>query len=108
MSEPHHDKNEPPEGFDDLVKAVKPLAAEIQRMQSQMKAAGLFANDRELLDCPHCKLEEDVTASGVLITCQPESPGIDTGLRFQSLDTREDWWRCPVCGTEFRGEGISE
>jgi hypothetical protein len=108
MNESQPNKDETPEGYDDLLKAIKPLAAEIPKLQKRMKALGMFANDRELLDCPHCKLEEDVTSSGMLITCNPDSPGVDTGLRFIPADEREAWWHCPGCGTEFRGEGISE
>ena len=108
MSAPEDNENELPKSYDELVEAVMPLAAEVKKLQAQMKAAGMFAHDRELVDCPKCGLEEDVTSEGLLITCRHESPGVDTGLRFQPIDDREDWWRCPACGTEFRGEGIAE
>jgi rubredoxin len=108
MKPRHRNSDQPPEEGDELLEAIKPLAAEIGKLQSQLKAAGLFAHDRELLECPQCGVEEDVTAAGVLITCRPESPGVDTGHRFQSINGREEWWCCPECGTEFRGEGISE
>ncbi|MBE2281897.1 MAG: hypothetical protein IAE77_00390 [Prosthecobacter sp.] len=38
--------------IDDLVAAIRPLAAEIVALQKQMKAMGMFANDRELLELP--------------------------------------------------------
>jgi len=104
----HRNSDQPPEEGDELLEAVKPLAAEIGKLQSQLKAAGLFAHDRELLECSQCGLEEDVTAAGVLITCRPESLGVDTRKRFKPVDAHEEWWRCPECGFEFRGEGISE
>src|SRR5688572_22337114 len=91
--------------FDKLVEGTKPLTAEITKLRAQMEGLGLFAGDRELQDCRKCKLEEDVTAEGLLITSRSDSLGVDTGLRFQSVDDREDWWRCPACGMEFRGEG---
>ena len=100
--------SQPTEEGDELLKAVKPLAAEIGKLQSQLKAAGLFAHDRELLKCPQCGFEEDVTAAGVLIMCRPGFPRVDTGQRFQPINGREEWWCCPECGMEFRGEGISE
>ncbi len=104
-SHSHDDRNQV---FDKLVEGVRPLAAIITELRARMKAAGLFPNDRELLDCPKCKLEEDVTIDGALITCRSDLSGVDTTLRFQPLDDREDWWICPACGMEFRGEGISE
>ena len=104
-SDAHDDGNQ---AFDKLAEGIRPLAEVITELRARMKAAGPFPNDRELLDCPKCKLEEDVTIEGMLITCRSDSPGVDTNLRFQPLDDREDWWVCPACGVEFRGEGISE
>jgi hypothetical protein len=48
--------------YDDLLKAVKPLARNIRELQQKLKAMGGFAHDRELLECPKCRLQEDVTA----------------------------------------------
>ncbi len=42
--------------MDDLIAAIRPLAAEIVALQKQMIALGMFANDRELLECPRCGL----------------------------------------------------
>jgi rubredoxin len=93
---------------EELLGAIKPLAAEILKLQAQMKAAGLFANDRDLLECPKCGLQEDVTIEGILIACPKEFPGEDTGERFIPLDDRESWWRCTKCGVEFTSEGFTE
>lgn len=57
-----------------LIAVVTPLARRIAAIQEQMHALGMFANDRELLDCPHCGLWEDVTISGQL-TKMREPPG---------------------------------
>src|SRR5258708_34550146 len=57
---------------DKVVEEIAPLAAIITKLQAQMKAAGLFPNDRELLDCPRWRLEEDVTIEGLLITSRSE------------------------------------
>ena len=99
------DKGKPSE---ELLGAIKPLAAEIVKLQTQMKAAGMFANDRDLLECPKCGLQEDVTVDVILITCPKEFPGEDTGGRFLPLDNGEVWWRCPKCGAEFPSEGLAE
>ncbi len=57
-----------------LIAAITSLANQIAAIHRQMHALGRFANDRELLDCPHCGLWEDVTISGQL-TKMREPPG---------------------------------
>ena len=76
------------------------LATEIAALQAKAKALGLFANDRELLECPVCGLMENVAVSGFLFTCRPESLDEDTGLRFEELS--RDRFRCPACGATVR------
>jgi hypothetical protein len=44
-----------------------------------------LTNDRELLECPRCGLPEDVTSTGLLITCCGATFGEDTGMRFVQL-----------------------
>lgn len=84
----------------DLIATICPLARRLAALQQQMKAAGLFANDRELLDCPHCGLREDVLISGVLITYREPGFHQDTGLRFEELTA--DAFLCPSCGQTVR------
>ena len=73
------------------------LAGEIIALQAKAKALGLFANERELLECPACGLMENVAAAGGgLFTCHPESLDDDTGLRFEELAS--DRFGCPECG----------
>lgn len=80
------------------------LATRLAGLQKRAKALGVFANDRELLECPRCGLMEDVTSIGLLITCRATALGDDTGLRFVQL--AEDIFRCPSCA--HRGEkGVS-
>ena len=71
------------------------LAARLVSLQKRAKALGVFANDRELLECPRCGLMEDVTTIGLLITCRATALGEDTGLRFVQL--ADDIFRCPSC-----------
>ena len=82
--------------IDDLVAAIRPLAQQIAALQKQMKSLGMFANDRDLLECPRCGLMEDVAAGGVLLTVRPTDLGTDTGLRFEELTPES--FRCPSCG----------
>ena len=82
--------------IDDLVEQIRPLAQQIVALQQQMKALGMFANDRELLQCPRCGIMEDVTHEGFLITCREPDLGLDTGLRFEPIT--EESYRCPSCG----------
>ena len=99
-------KRKLPPGYKKFLAELKPLVAEVVRVKAEMKAAGLFTDDRELLECPRCRLQEDVTIGGKLITCEPTSPGVETGLRFTPLDGAELWWCCPRCGTELAGDGF--
>jgi len=71
------------------------LATRLVGLQKRAKALGVFANDRELLKCPRCGLLEDVTCTGLLITCRATALGEDTGLRFAQLS--DDIFRCPSC-----------
>jgi uncharacterized C2H2 Zn-finger protein len=91
--------------IDDLVEQIRPLAQQIVALQEQMKALGMFGNDRELLQCPRCGLMEDVTHEGFLITCREPDLGIDTGLRFEPIT--DESYRCPSCGQTVQ-EPLSE
>ena len=84
----------------DLLSTIRPLAKQLVALQQQMKAADLFANDRELLDCPQCGLREDVLISGLLSTYREPGPHQDTGFRFEELTA--DAFRCPSCGQTVR------
>jgi predicted RNA-binding Zn-ribbon protein involved in translation (DUF1610 family) len=75
---------------------LRALAAQLVALQAEARARGLFANDRELLACPRCGLMEDVTCTGLLITCRPPALGEDTGLRFEEFKAGK--FRCPNCG----------
>jgi hypothetical protein len=83
---------------------LRVLATEITALQANARALGLFANDRELLECTNCGLMENVAgAGGGLFTCFPESLDEDTGLRFDELS--RDRFRCPACGATVREAG---
>lgn len=84
----------------EALKDLRVLAAELVALRAKARALGLFANDRELLECPQCGLQEDVTFSGLLITSHPGSAGEDAGLRFKELS--RDHFRCPACGATVR------
>ncbi|MFA5800018.1 MAG: hypothetical protein WC840_03605 [Candidatus Peribacteraceae bacterium] len=79
---------------------LRQLVAEMAALQAKARALGLFANDRELLECPDCGLMENVACGGRLFTCRPESLDDDTGLRFGELCG--DRFRCPACGATVR------
>jgi hypothetical protein len=82
------------------MKHLRALAAQVVALQAKARALGLFANDRELLACPKCGLQEDVAFSGLLLTSYPESLGVDTGMRFKELGAGR--FRCPDCGAAVR------
>jgi rubredoxin len=79
-------------------KDIRQLAARLLALREKAKALGIFTEDRELLECPACGLQEDVLISGQLITCRPSEEGSDTGLRFEELPRNR--YRCPACGAE--------
>ncbi len=83
---------------------LRALATEITALQAKARTLGLFANDRELLECTNCGLMENVAAAGGgLFTCRPESIDEDTRLRFDELP--RDRFRCPACGAMIREAG---
>ncbi len=84
------------------MKNLRALAAQVVALQAKARALGLFANDRELLECAKCGLQEDVTFGGLLITSRSDSVGEDTGLRFEEL--AQGRFRCPGCGATVREE----
>ena len=67
-----------------------------QGVQADKMRLGMFANHRELLECSGCGLVEDVTMSGLLLTCRQLSKDKDTGLRF--AETAPGAFQCPSCG----------
>jgi hypothetical protein len=80
------------------------LATRLVGLQKRAKALGVFANDRELLKCPRCGLLEDVTSTGLLVTCRATALGEDTGLRFVQL--ADDIFRCPSCAQRVEAPTI--
>lgn len=80
---------------------INQLAREIVKLRERIEGLGGFDDSRELLECPHCRLMEDVTFEGVLITSHEGELGIDTGMRFTPQLRVSDKWICPACETQF-------
>jgi hypothetical protein len=78
------------------------LVRKIKRFQVIARRLGLFVEDRELLTCPSCGLQEDIAIDGRLLVAAPGNRGCDTGLRFNRVKTRGSWWRCPNCKTVLK------
>ncbi|MBI5056154.1 MAG: hypothetical protein HZB61_06030 [Nitrospirae bacterium] len=83
-----------------LSSEIRALTRQIQAIKKQQRQMGLFCEDRELLSCPRCDIEEDVTFEGFLIVSNRATPGVDTGMRFSAVDERKGRYRCPGCGEE--------
>ena len=80
---------------------IMSLARELVRVKEQAQALGLFAGDRELLECAGCDLVEDVAFDGALMTYHKNGGSMaDTGLRFEETENGE--FRCPVCGSKLK------
>jgi uncharacterized C2H2 Zn-finger protein len=78
------------------------LARKLKKVQAAARKLGLFVEDRELLTCPRCGLEEDVAFDGRLFVTVPGNRRCDTGLRFARVTKRGEWWRCPKCGSVLK------
>lgn len=77
------------------------LFRQLQQLQAQAKALGIFTDERNLLNCPNCGLFEDVTCDGFLITSRTLSKEpLDTGLRFREI--APDTYSCPSCQAEVQ------
>ncbi len=77
------------------------LFRQLQQLQAQAKALGIFTDERNLLTCPTCGLFEDVTCDGFLITSRTLSKvPLDTGLRFREI--APDTYSCPFCQAEVQ------
>ena len=76
------------------------VCAKLHELRAHASSLGLFTDDRQLLVCPSCGLQEDVTIEGMLITHDFESLDIsDSGLRFTE---RQDWhFSCPRCAADI-------
>ncbi len=74
----------------------KYLQREIARFHRLAQDAGLFLEDRALLECPRCGLLEDVGCYGVLMTYPEGTPPVDSGLRFTK--GKRGRYICPKCG----------
>ena|SRR3990172_2289624 len=79
---------------------IRALVRELTKVQERARKLGLFCNDRELLSCSRCGLEEDVTCEGFLIVAKIISPGVDINVRFSAVDEEKGLYRCPGCGKE--------
>ena len=58
------------------------LVRELKSLKAAARKLGLFAEDRELLTCPRCGLQEDVDIRGMLLVTAPGNRHCDTGLRL--------------------------
>ncbi|MBT9590316.1 MAG: hypothetical protein IV089_05330 [Thiobacillus sp.] len=78
------------------------LFGQLRHLKQQAKSLGLFADERELLACPECGLQEDVLADGRLITyLEGHINPQDSGLRFTETD--KGVFACPQCGASIAG-----
>ena len=88
--------------IDSTIKELLPLFRELAKIKKAAAKLGIFTNDRELLTCPKCDLQEDVAITGMLFVTAPSDRNHDTGLCFKSVKRRTGYWRCPACGSEFK------
>ena len=76
------------------------VCARLHKLRVHAESLGLFTNDRELLVCPSCGLQEDVTIEGMLITHDVDSMDVsDSGLRF--TERQDGHFSCPRCSADI-------
>ena len=96
LSMPIRPRNSRESAFRRIATAFRQLA----ELQDRARELGVFPNDRPLLSCPKCGLEEDVAGSCLLFVTKRGARGVDTGLRFR-LNLKLHRAVCPSCGTEL-------
>ena len=94
-SNSNHKKEKKPTGI-----LTPSLLREIKRVYRLAHEAGIFLDDRELLRCDKCRLQEDIDVTGRLITYKSGDPVSDSGLRFEKHN--KDTYVCPACGSTVR------
>ncbi len=85
-----------------LGKKLIALVRRLEEIKSAAEKLGIFVNDRELLSCPRCGVEEDIAIDGRLFVTARINRERDTGLRFARVSENGDRWRCPWCKLEFK------
>ena len=87
-------------GADGALRAdLAQLCERLNELHTHATSLGLFTNGLELLACPSCGLQEDVTIEGMLITHDFESLDVsDSGLRF--TERQNGHFSCPRCGAD--------
>ena len=81
---------------------IRALVRELTKVQERARKLGLFCNDRELLSCSRCGLEEDVTVEAFLIVTNHTNRDADTGIRSSAVDEGKGLYRCPGCGKNVK------
>ncbi len=67
-----------------IVPKIRALSEKIEQIKEQQRRLGLFCHDRELLSCPSCGLEEDVTFEGFPIVTNHTNRNVETDRKGYS------------------------
>lgn len=86
--------------YQKFIKELKAEFDELDKIHEEMKAQGLWTDERETVECPYCKLFEDITFEGRLVVCRREDPDKDTGLSFE-INESNGKTKCPQCLKSF-------
>ena len=86
---------------DKFTQEIFKLVKALNKIQEHAEKLGVFTGSRELLKCEKCKLMEDVTFEGILITYKEPGKDIplslpDSGYRFKSTPN-PNIFLCPLC-----------
>ncbi|MCB4791695.1 MAG: hypothetical protein LHV68_07380 [Elusimicrobia bacterium] len=90
-----------------LLNSIRPLAAQIVRLKSDMKKMGMHTGDYDLIECSKCHLAEDVLADNRLVTffninVEDFEKVKFTKLKFMEL--KDSLFLCPNCGNIIKAK----
>lgn len=93
--------------FNKLLNRIRPLAAQIVKLKSDMKKMGMHTGDYDLIECPKCHLAEDVLVGNSLVTffnidVEDFEKVKYTKLKFMEL--KDSLFLCPNCGNIIKAK----
>ena len=107
MNNEHKKKN--PQRASKLLNGIKPLARRIVKLKSDMKKVGMHTGDYEMLECPKCRLAEDVLSDGRLVTFFNRNTKDFNSVKYTKLkfmELKDNFFLCPNCGNIIKAKEI--
>jgi ssDNA-binding Zn-finger/Zn-ribbon topoisomerase 1 len=102
-------KSDNQKAFKELLNNIRPLAIQIVKLKCDMKKLGMHTGDYDLIECPKCRLAEDVLADNRLVTffnlnVKDFKKVQYTKLKFMEL--KDNLFLCPNCGNIIKAKEL--